>query len=525
MNDTLNLSAGPHVRDRWTTEFIMRVVFLTLVPTAVIGIAVNGVKALLVILVSIASCFLTELLFDKLTHRPDTWKDGSACVTGMLLALSLSPDTPLYAPVLGGIFAILVVKCCFGGLGKNFINPALAARCFLLISFGSAMTVYKVDGVSSATPVAELLAGRAVNVSEMFLGTAGGVIGASAVALLAGGLVLWALDIIHGEICFSVVAGFALFIGLFGGQGFDPAFLLAHICGGGVLMGAFYMATDYVTSPVSKLGQMTYGCLIGVLGGLFRLYGSSADSFSYSVIIGNLLTPLIDTYVFPKPFAYRKKALLRQNGVTLPPLHKRIPRPVIALAIITLVAGLALSGVYSMTRENIEAQEAAAALAAFRAVIPAAETFETSPAADAAIEALEGGTYGSGFGKSRINQAVIGRDAAGNVVGYAVSATNGEGYDGDITLSLGIAPDGSTLGIAFTELNETPGMGMRCDEEAFKSQFAGKSVTSFVVLKDGGAAKPEEIDAVSGCTTSSRAVTNAVNAALDFCRNQLMGGE
>ena len=184
MNQKLNLSAGPHVRDRWSTAFIMKMVLLALMPATVIGIITFGLPALWVVLVSVAAAVLTELIFDKLTGRPDTWKDGSAAVTGLLLALTLSAETPLYAPIIGSVFAILVVKCAFGGLGKNFINPALAARCFLLISFPSAMTVYGIDGVASATPCAELAAGRAVDITSMFLGSANGVIGGSILGLL-----------------------------------------------------------------------------------------------------------------------------------------------------------------------------------------------------------------------------------------------------------------------------------------------------------------------------------------------------
>lgn len=524
MNVQLNISAGPHVRDRWTTGYIMGIVILTLLPTAVVGVAVNGLHSLLIILVAVVSAVLTEFVFDKICHWPDTWKNGSAVVTGLLLALSLSPSTPLYIPCIGSVFAILVVKCCFGGLGKNFINPALAGRCFALISFGRAMTTFEVDGVSSATPVAELLAGKAVNVTEMFLGTAGGVIGSSILCLLAGGLILWSLDVIHGEICFSVLGGFTLFIALFGGQGFDPEFLLAHICGGGVVMGAFYMATDYVTSPVSKLGQLIYGLIIGVLGGMFRLFGSSADSFSYSIIIGNLFVPLIDTYIIPKPFAYRKAAIALQNGEVRKPLLQRIPRPVIALAIITLVAGLALSGVFTMTADTIEEQKLAANVASYKEVLDSAESFEAVPAASNAIAELDGGVYGSSFGRAFINSAVAGKDASGNIVGYVISATSAEGYDGNITVSVGILTDGTVTGISFTELHETPGMGMRCEEPEFKDQFAGRLVDTFKVLKDGGGTQPEEINAVSGCTTSSKAVTNAVNASLDFFRNVIMGG-
>ena len=283
---TLNLSASPHVRDRWTTSFIMHTVLLSLVPAAVVGVFVYGLHALFVILASIVAAVGSEALFCLLTRRPLSIFDGSAAVTGMLLALSLSPSTPVIYPILGSMFAILVVKCCFGGLGKNFINPALVGRCFLLISFGTAMTKFpSLDGVTSATPLKVMTdaldAGVRLNldVTSMFLGTANGVIGSCIVALLIGGLILWGLDIIHGEICFSVLGAFTLVMGLFGGRGFDPAYLAAQLCGGGVVMGAFFMATDYTTSPVSRLGQLVYGCLIGVLGALFRILGK-VDYFS-----------------------------------------------------------------------------------------------------------------------------------------------------------------------------------------------------------------------------------------------------
>ena len=486
---TLNLSASPHVRDRWTTSFII--------------------------------CLLTR--------RPLSIFDGSAAVTGMLLALSLSPSTPVIYPILGSMFAILVVKCCFGGLGKNFINPALVGRCFLLISFGTAMTKFpSLDGVTSATPLKVMTdaldAGVRLNldVTSMFLGTANGVIGSSIVALLIGGLILWGLDIIHGEICFSVLGAFTLVMGLFGGRGFDPAYLAAQLCGGGVVMGAFFMATDYTTSPVSRLGQLVYGCLIGVLGALFRILGK-VDYFSYSVIIGNLFTPLIDMYVIPKPYAYRKKAIRAASGVKLPPLKQRIPKPVIALALITLIAGVALSGVYSMTKGTIEAHEAAAKAAAYKAVVPDAEKFENVETTDAAIQALNGGVYGTNFGKAYINEAFAAKDAAGNLVGYALSVTSGDGYDGDITLSLGLDPEGKVLGIAFTTLNETPGMGMLAKEPAFTDQFVGKAVTQFVHNK-GGASGDNAIDAISGASTTSGAVVNAVNAGLDFFHSVMQGG-
>ena len=524
MNTMLNLSSSPHVRDRWTTAYIMRVVLLALLPATLVGVIHFGVHALLVVLLSVFTAVLCELVFDKLCHKPDTWKDGSAAVTGLLLALSLSPSVPLHLPVLGSMFAILVCKCCFGGLGKNFINPALAGRCFLLISFGSAMSNFAVDAVSSATPVALLMNGEPVNVTKMFLGLTDGVIGSSALALLVGGLALWAFGFIHGQICFSVLAMFTLVIGLFGGQGFNLPFLLAHLSGGGVIMAAFFMATDYVTSPVTRLGQAIYGCLIGLLGGIFRLYGGTADSFSYCVITGNLFTPLIDHYIVSRPYAFTKYSIIQQARASGIPVYKRIPRPVLVLTVIAAIAGLALSGVYVLTKDTIADQKRAAQAASYLVVCPDADHFETSEALDKAIADLNGETYGSGFGRVTINEAFTALDADGNVTGHAISVTTADGYHGNITLAVGIDDDGSINGISFTELNETAGLGMRVDEDEFKGQFAGRAVEKFTLNKAGGSTADDEIDSVSGASTTSGAVVNAVNAALDFYKNTVKGG-
>lgn len=524
MNTMLNLSSSPHVRDRWTTAFIMRVVLLALLPATLVGVIHFGVHALLVVLLSVFTAVLCELVFDKLCHKPDTWKDGSAAVTGLLLALSLSPSVPLHLPVLGSMFAILVCKCCFGGLGKNFINPALAGRCFLLISFGSAMSNFAVDAVSSATPVALLMNGEPVNVTKMFLGLTDGVIGSSALALLVGGLALWAFGFIHGQICFSVLAMFTLVIGLFGGQGFNLPFLLAHLSGGGVIMAAFFMATDYVTSPVTRLGQAIYGCLIGLLGGIFRLYGGTADSFSYCVITGNLFTPLIDHYIVSRPYAFTKYSIIQQARASGIPVYKRIPRPVLVLTVIAAIAGLALSGVYVLTKDTIADQKRAAKAASYKAVCPDADHFETDEVLDKAIADLNGEYYNAEFGRVKINDAFVAKDADGNTTGYALSVTTSDGYHGDITLAVGVHFDDVVDGISFTELNETAGLGMRVDEDAFKDQFDDVDVDVFKLNKAGGSTADDEIDSISGASTTSGAVVNAVNAALDFHEKTVMGG-
>ena len=513
MNGMLNLSAAPHLRDKWTTPFIMRMVALSLLPATVVGIVVYGWNAFGVVALAIVSAVASEWVFNKICRKPSTIWDGSAVVTGLLLALSLGPQTPLYIPVIGSVFAIVVVKGCFGGLGKNFINPALAARCFLLISFANAMAIKPVvDAVATATPVAAMKAGESVSVANMFLGTADGVIGSSILALLAGGLLLWALDIIHGQICFSVLIGFTLFIGLFGGKGFDVSFLLAHLCGGGVVMGAFFMATDYVTSPVSRLGQFIYGCLIGVLGGVFRLYGNTADSFSYAIIIGNVCTPLIDTYIVQKPFAYRKIGRTRKTSKE----PFRIPKPVIALTLIAAIAGVALSGVYSVTKDRIDEQKALAEAAAYREVCPEAASFSFD---EKAKEIL--GDEGAAYEDATVYACFVGKDEADHVVGYVLSVGS-QGFGGPVVLALGLTPEGGITGINFTSLTETAGLGMKADEPAFRDQFTGKS--GKLTLVKGEASAENEISAITGASVTSGAVPRAVNAGLSFYEDVLKGG-
>jgi len=514
VNTMLNLSASPHVRDKWTTPFIMRMVTLSLMPATLVGILVYGWNAFGIVALSVITAVAAEWLWCKACKKPSTIWDGSAVVTGLLLALSLGPQTPLYLPVIGSVFAIVVCKGCFGGLGKNFINPALAARCFLLISFANAMAIKPVvDAVATATPVGAMKAGEAVNITSMFLGTADGVIGSSILALLIGGLLLWSLDIIHGEICFSVLIGFTLFLGLFGGKGFDPEYLLAHLCGGGVVMGAFFMATDYVTSPVSRLGQFIYGCLIGVLGGLFRLKGNTADSFSYAIIIGNVCTPLIDTYIVQKPFAYRK-VVGKTRKTSKEPF--RIPKPVIALTLIAAIAGVALSGVFSMTKDTIEEQDKLAQAAAYSEVCPDAKSFTFS---DKVQEIL--GDEGIDQGNAHINACYIGKDGSGNVAGYALSLS-AKGFGGDMVIALGLTPEGKIIKISFTEIKETAGLGMKATEPEFKDQFGGKGGT--LTLVKGAASAENEISAISGASITSNAVTDAVNAGLEFYETVLKGG-
>lgn len=304
MNDLLNVSASPHVRSKASTSTIMRDVALALVPASIAGVINFGFEALLIILVTIATCVLTEYIYEKCMHKKITTNDLSALVTGLLLALNLPSSVPLWIPIIGGVFAILVVKQLYGGLGQNFMNPALAARCFLLISFAGRMTTFTYDGISGATPLALLKSGEeTVSVTSMFLGNIAGTIGeTSALALLLGAVYLLLRKVITLRIPFTYIASFMVFILIFSGEGFDPTFLLTHLFGGGLILGAFFMATDYVTSPITPMGQVIYGILLGVLTGIFRIFGGSAEGVSYAIIFCNLLVPLIEKITLPTPF-------------------------------------------------------------------------------------------------------------------------------------------------------------------------------------------------------------------------------
>ena len=326
MSNKLNVSASPHVRSKVTTSALMLDVVIAMIPTALLGIyncyrmsPAAGINAVLVILLCCGSCVLTEYLFEKGTKKPVTIGDYSAIVTGLILALNMPTAMgvgDLWICVIGGVFAILVVKMLYGGLGQNFMNPALAARCFLLISFTGRMTSFVYDGVSGATPLATIRAnieaGNAaldgVNSMDMLIGNIAGTIGeTSVIAIVIGAIILILKGIIDLRIPGTYIVTFALFIGIFGGfvDGigfFNVQYMTAELCGGGLMLGAWFMATDYVTSPITKKGQIVYGILLGCLTGLFRLFGGSAEGVSYAIIFSNLLVPLIERVTLPKPF-------------------------------------------------------------------------------------------------------------------------------------------------------------------------------------------------------------------------------
>ncbi len=307
MSKLLNVSSSPHVRDQVTTQNIMLDVAIAMIPASAYGVYQFGVKAALILLISVLSCVLSEYVFESLMGKPITVSDGSALVTGMILGLNMPPAIPLWIPFLGGVFAIIVVKQLYGGLGQNFMNPALAARCFLLISFAGKMTDFTYrDAVSGATPLAALKAGEAVDITSMFIGKISGTIGeVSVIALLLGAAYLLFRKVISIKIPAAYLITFAVFVFIFGQH--DLMFVLTHLCGGGLIFGAFFMATDYVTSPITPKGQILFGVLLGVLTGLFRLFGGSAEGVSYAIIISNILVPLIEKISIPVAFGKEGK--------------------------------------------------------------------------------------------------------------------------------------------------------------------------------------------------------------------------
>lgn len=315
MSELLNVSASPHVRSKDSTQTIMRDVAIALVPAAGFGIYNFGGKAFVVLLASIVSCMLTEYIYEKGMHKKVTTGDYSALVTGLLLGMNLPSEVPVWMPILGGVFAILIVKQLFGGLGQNFMNPALAARCFLMISFAKRMTTFTYDGVTGATPlyliksgdtaekVSDILSQGGTSIWDMFAGTIGGTIGeTSVIAILIGAIYLFVRKVITWRIPVTYIVTFAVFAIIFGGRGLDISYLAAELCGGGLMLGAFFMATDYVTSPITPNGQIVFGILLGIFTGIFRIFGGNAEGVSYAIIFCNLLVPLIERVTMPVPF-------------------------------------------------------------------------------------------------------------------------------------------------------------------------------------------------------------------------------
>lgn len=313
----LKVSSSPHIRDKESTTSLMRTVFMALMPAQLFAIYNYGISALLISLASVVSAVFWEWLCQKMMHRPVTVGDWSAALTGLLLAFNVPGAFPIWMIFVGTFFAIVVVKQCFGGLGKNFVNPALAARVILMISFPQQMTNFvtksahgvnqffsSVDLVSGATPLAIARSGEGVlpDLLHLVLGLKPGTLGeVSGIALLLGAAYLLFRKVITWTIPVSYIATTLIFTTLCGG---DP---LVHLFSGGLLLGAFFMATDYVTCPTNTLGQLVFGIGCGLLTGLLRMFGGTPEGVSFSILFMNILTPHIDSLTLPFPRKAKKE--------------------------------------------------------------------------------------------------------------------------------------------------------------------------------------------------------------------------
>jgi Na+-translocating ferredoxin:NAD+ oxidoreductase subunit D len=306
----LDLSSSPHLHSRWTTSRVMWVVALALLPPLIAGVVIYGPFQLLMVAVAVIFANATEAGVLTLRKKPVNLLDGSATVTGVLLALTLPPNIPLFTVAIGAVVAIGLGKQIFGGLGYNIFNPALVGRAFMQAAFPVAMTTwtipnFAVDGLTRATPLAfKFLEGRDTPLVNLFLGNIGGSLGeTSAVALLVGGIFLVAIGIANWRIPLTILTGVALFSGIF--WLIDPVLYpspLFHLLSGGLLLGAFYMATDWVSSPVTNRGMVIFSAGIALLIVFIRLFGGLPEGVMYSILLMNAFVPMIDRFVRPKVF-------------------------------------------------------------------------------------------------------------------------------------------------------------------------------------------------------------------------------
>lgn len=307
MENKLHISVSPHIRTKRTTRTIMLDVIIALLPAAIAGVVIFGIRALAVIGVCVASAVLSEALFNIALKRNQTIGDFSSIVTGLLLALNLPANAPLWQAAIGSVFAIIIVKCLFGGLGKNLVNPAITARVFMLVAFGSlAQPAFPVDATAGATPLAQIAEGNVPELTDLFLGNVGGAIGETcSLALLIGGLYLLVRKVISWHIPVAFIGTVFLFTLFTSDMSVHTA--LAGILSGGLILGAIFMATDYVTSPETPLGKIIFGIGAGVITALIRFWGVYPEGVSFGILLMNILNPYISSLTARKLFGREKK--------------------------------------------------------------------------------------------------------------------------------------------------------------------------------------------------------------------------
>lgn len=304
MEQRLLGTAAPHVLSERNVTSVMRDVIIALIPAIIGSIYFFGFNAIKLTLIAVVAAVLTEFVIQKLTKKPVAITDLSAVITGILLAFNIPPTAPWWIAVIGSVFAIAIVKQAFGGIGQNFVNPALAGRAMLLASWPVIMTTWVqpgADAVSTATPLALLKSGGELPpLLDTFIGNIGGTIGeTSVILLLIGGIYLIVRGVISWRTPVTYILTVAIMTFIFGG-GFNP--MLYHLCSGGLMLGAFFMATDYPTTPITPKGKIIFGIGAGILTAVIRLKGGYPEGVSYSILLMNLATPLIEKFTQPKVF-------------------------------------------------------------------------------------------------------------------------------------------------------------------------------------------------------------------------------
>lgn len=309
MENKLHVSLSPHISSSNSTQRTMLDVIIALVPVSIAAVILFGIPALLVIAVCVVSAVAGEAVFNIAVKKEQTIGDLSAVVTGLILALNLPANVPLWQAAVGSVFAIVIVKGIFGGLGKNIVNPAIAARVFMLIAFGSmtkAAFPTGLDSVSGATPLADLANDKAVNLLDLFLGKCGGALGETCTAaLLIGGIYLLVRKVISWHIPVAFIGTTFLFT--FAVEGWNLETTLAWVLSGGLVLGAFFMATDYVTSPTTAKGKLIFGIGAGVITVLIRFWGGYPEGVSFAILLMNIVNPYIDSLTPRKIFGGKKK--------------------------------------------------------------------------------------------------------------------------------------------------------------------------------------------------------------------------
>ena len=315
----LIVEASPHIRSPRTTQNIMLDVIIALCPALVASIIIFGLKSLMLTVICCTCCVVFEWLFTLITKREKTVSDLSAIVTGMLLAFNLPVDLPIYMAVIGSFVAIVVAKCMFGGIGQNFANPAITARIVLMLSFTAAMNNYAApfswkegaDAVTSATPLAAS-AEELPSLLDMFLGVRGGCLGETCIlALLIGGIYLIIRGVIRPVTPVAFIGTVAVLSLIYGG--FDVTYMLYQLMSGGLVLGAFFMATDYATTPITTKGKLIFGIGCGVLTFLIRTFATMPEGVSFSILVMNCLTPTIERFTVPKALGVEKTKKVKEE--------------------------------------------------------------------------------------------------------------------------------------------------------------------------------------------------------------------